>query len=174
MRQPGAQRGGRRDRHHPGPAVARAAAVRRPPGAVGGAGPRSRAWCPRRSSEVLRFEPITPFTARICTEPIEHRGVTVPGGHDRRDLRRAGQPRRWRGGDEFDITRDSGRPAAHVRRGPALLPGLQPGPGRTGGGAHLPARPDAGPAPGGPESRLGDVEGIYGIDSLPSPGPPPE
>src|SRR5260221_750698 len=30
--------------------------------------------------EVLRFEPITPFTARLCTEQIEHRGVIFPAG----------------------------------------------------------------------------------------------
>src|SRR6202043_3909121 len=32
----------------------------------------------RAVQEVLRFEPITPFTARICTEEISHRGVTFP------------------------------------------------------------------------------------------------
>ena len=30
--------------------------------------------------EVLRFEPITPFTARILLEEVEHRGVTFPEG----------------------------------------------------------------------------------------------
>ena len=30
--------------------------------------------------EALRFEPITPFTARITTAEIEHRGVTFPAG----------------------------------------------------------------------------------------------
>jgi cytochrome P450 len=28
--------------------------------------------------EALRFEPITPFTARITTAEVEHRGVTFP------------------------------------------------------------------------------------------------
>ena len=41
---------------------------------------RSRAWPPRAVDEVLRAEPITPFTARICTGPMEHRGVTFPAG----------------------------------------------------------------------------------------------
>jgi cytochrome P450 len=52
--------------------------------------------------EALRYEPITPFTARITTAEIEHRGVTFPPGsivlvsawHANRD----GVPR-----DEFDI-----------------------------------------------------------------------
>ena len=30
--------------------------------------------------EALRFEPITPFTARILTEEVEHRGVSFPPG----------------------------------------------------------------------------------------------
>ncbi len=30
--------------------------------------------------EILRFEPITPFTARIALEDVEHRGVTFPAG----------------------------------------------------------------------------------------------
>ncbi len=33
---------------------------------------------PRAVEEVLRFEPITPFTARILVEDVEYRGVTFP------------------------------------------------------------------------------------------------
>lgn len=32
----------------------------------------------RAVAEIVRLEPITPFTARICVEPIEYRGVTFP------------------------------------------------------------------------------------------------
>jgi cytochrome P450 len=57
--------------------------------------------------EALRYEPITPFTARITIEEVEHRGVTFPTGsivlisawHANRD----GLER-----DEFDITADRG------------------------------------------------------------------
>ncbi|MGH2953562.1 MAG: cytochrome P450 [Solirubrobacterales bacterium] len=35
---------------------------------------------PAAVEEVLRFEPITPFTARIAREPIEHREVEFPEG----------------------------------------------------------------------------------------------
>ncbi len=38
------------------------------------------ALVPRAVSEVLRFEPITPFTARQLTEEVEYRGVTFPAG----------------------------------------------------------------------------------------------
>src|SRR2546423_359583 len=58
--------------------------------------------------EALRFEPITPFTARIMVNEIEHRGVTFPPGaivlvsawHANRD---GVEP------NEFDITADRGR-----------------------------------------------------------------
>ncbi|MGN6678972.1 MAG: cytochrome P450 [Streptosporangiaceae bacterium] len=58
---------------------------------------------PRAVDEVLRFEPITPFTARICTEELEHRGVIFPAGTivavcAERANREAGS------GDAFDIT----------------------------------------------------------------------
>jgi cytochrome P450 len=59
--------------------------------------------------EALRYEPITPFTARILTEEVEYRGVTFPAGsvvlisawHAHRD-----------GGyepDKFDLTADRSR-----------------------------------------------------------------
>ncbi len=120
---------------------------------------------PQAVEEVLRFEPITPFTARICTGEIEHRGVVFPAGTivmicaERANRDRAD-------GDGFDITaaRD-GRvltfgAGAHFCLGQSLaraeleeaiaflaprMPGLRP----------------AGPA------RLGGVEGIYGIEALP-------
>ncbi len=39
-----------------------------------------RALAPAAVEEALRFEPITPFTARILVEEVEHRGVTFPSG----------------------------------------------------------------------------------------------
>jgi cytochrome P450 len=58
--------------------------------------------------EALRYEPITPLTARILVGGVEYRGVSFPAGsivlvsawHAHRD---GGQP------DEFDITADRGR-----------------------------------------------------------------
>ncbi len=35
---------------------------------------------PQAVSEVLRFEPITPFTARLCVEQVEYRGIVFPVG----------------------------------------------------------------------------------------------
>jgi cytochrome P450 len=37
-------------------------------------------WAPRAVEEAIRYEPITPFTARITIEEVEHRGVTFPPG----------------------------------------------------------------------------------------------
>src|SRR5207244_11036836 len=61
----------------------------------------------RAVDEVLRYEPITPFTARICTEELEHRGVIFPVGTivavcAERANREAGP------GEEFDITAGPG------------------------------------------------------------------
>ncbi len=60
--------------------------------------------------EALRFEPITPFTARILTEDVEYRDVLFPEGTivmvcaftANRDLGEEG-------GESFDITADRGR-----------------------------------------------------------------
>src|SRR5580704_1068974 len=58
---------------------------------------------PRAVDEVLRFEPVTPFTARICLEQIEHRDVIFPAGTIvavcAERANREGQS-----GEDFDIT----------------------------------------------------------------------
>jgi cytochrome P450 len=63
-----------------------------------------RELAPKVADETLRYEPITPFTARMTTSEIEHRGITFPENtvvlvsawHANRDgVERA---------DEFDIT----------------------------------------------------------------------
>src|SRR6202011_1795918 len=65
--------------------------------------------------EALRYEPITPFTARILTEDLTFRDVTFPKDTmvmvcaftGNRDLEE--QARGDRGPDSFDITADRGR-----------------------------------------------------------------
>jgi cytochrome P450 len=120
---------------------------------------------PRAVDEVLRFEPVTPFTARICLEQIEHRGVTFPVGTivavcAERANREAGS------GEDFDIA--AVRDVRLLTFGAGMHYCL---------GANL-ARAEleealaflAPRAPGlvldGPP-QLGGVEGIYGIDKLP-------
>jgi cytochrome P450 len=120
---------------------------------------------PRAVDEVLRFEPVTPFTARICLEQVEHRGVIFPAGTIvavcAERANREGGP-----GEDFSLT---------AARDARLL--------TFGAGAHYclganlaraeleealaflaPRTPDL--ALDGPP-QLGGVEGIYGIDKLP-------
>jgi cytochrome P450 len=116
--------------------------------------------------EVLRFEPITPFTARLCTEQIEHRGVIFPAGTIVAICAERAN-REIEAGEVFDITAE--------RTGERVL--------TFGAGAHFClgqnlARAELEEALGflaprlpglrhdGTE-RLGGVEGIYGIESLP-------
>jgi cytochrome P450 len=120
---------------------------------------------PRAVDEVLRAEPITPFTARICTGALEHRGVTFPAGTIVAICAERAN-REQDGGEDFDITAErDGRlltfgAGAHYCLGANLaraeleeaLAFLAP---------RMPGLAAAGPA------RLGGVEGIYGIDELP-------
>jgi cytochrome P450 len=118
---------------------------------------------PQAVDEILRFEPITPFTARICLDEVEHRGVTFPAG----TIVAVCAERANRDQDErFDITAE--------RDGRVLT---------FGAGAHyclganlaraeleealtflVPRMPGLA-FDGTP--RLGGVEGIYGLDALP-------
>jgi cytochrome P450 len=122
---------------------------------------------PAAVEEVVRFEPITPFTARLLHEEVEYRDVTFPsetvvmvcaftGNRDGVD----GEP------DEFDIAADRGdaKPLTfgagiHYCLGANLARAeLQEALG------FLPARMPGLALDGEPE--LGSVHGIYGLDSL--------
>ncbi len=63
------------------------------------------AQVPGAVEEVLRFEPITPFTARICLADIEYRGVLFPAGTIVAICAERAN-RDQEAGDEFDIGRD--------------------------------------------------------------------
>jgi cytochrome P450 len=120
----------------------------------------------RAVDEVLRFEPITPFTARLCTEQIEHRGVIFPAGTIVAVCAERAN-RESESGEVFDITAE--RPAdrvltfgagAHFCLGQNLARAeLEEALGFLA--PRLPGLKAAG------SERLGGVEGIYGIDVLP-------
>ena len=116
--------------------------------------------------EAFRYEPVTPFTARITTEPLEYRGVTFPENtvvmvsafHANRD---------GVAGDGFDISpdRERGRPltfgagihycvGANIARA-ELQEAL----------AFLAAHVERIELTG--EPQFGTIMGIYGVDSLP-------
>ena len=95
------------------------------------------AMVPRAVEEILRYEPITPFTARIVEEELVYRDVVFPvdtvvmvcaftGNRD------PGQPDRLRRG------RRARGQTADLRGGHPLLPGREPRPRRAPGGAGLP------------------------------------
>jgi cytochrome P450 len=123
---------------------------------------------PAAVEEVVRYEPITPFTARLLHEEVEHRGVTFPEGTVIMVCAFTGNRDGVEGDpDELDITADRGdaKPLtfgagihyclganlarAELQEALAFLPARMPGLALDG------------------EPELGSVHGIYGLDSLP-------
>jgi len=119
--------------------------------------------------EALRFEPITPFTARITTAEVEHRGITFPAGSvilvSAWHANRQGiDP------DEFDIVADRGQAGAarvltfgagiHYCVGANLARAEM-----QEGLAALARRAQRVTLDG--EPQFGTPSGIYGLDSLP-------
>ena len=123
---------------------------------------------PAAVEETLRYEPITPFTARLLHEPVDYRDVTFPEGTVVMVCAFTGNRDGVDGdADAFDITADRGdaKPltfgagihyclGANLARGElqealAFLPSRMPGLALDG------------------EPELGSVHGIYGLDSLP-------
>jgi cytochrome P450 len=120
---------------------------------------------PGAVAEVLRYEPITPFTARICTAEIEHRGVIFPAGSIVAICAERAN-REQEAGERFDITSGRDGRALTFGAGPHFCLGsnlaraeleealtfLAP----RMAGLRLAASPE-----------LGGVEGIYQVESLP-------
>ena len=123
---------------------------------------------PRAVEEALRYEPITPFTARIALEDVEYRGVTFPegtivmvsawnGNHDESAYERP---------DRFDITAE--RDAKPLTFGAGIHYCLGANLARAEmqeALAYLPQRMRGLELDGQPE--YGSVQGIYGLDRLP-------
>jgi cytochrome P450 len=127
----------------------------------------------RAVEEALRFEPITPFTARILIEDVSHRDVTFPEGTivlvsaftGNRDL--APEEQGTGGPERFDITADRGRARAltfgagvHYCLG-ANLARLELQEGLTFLAEHLRDLELDG------EPQYESVSGIYGLAELP-------
>jgi cytochrome P450 len=120
---------------------------------------------PAAVQEVLRHEPITPFTARICLEEIEHRGITFPAGSIVAICSERGN-REQEGGEDFDITAPRDGRLLTFGAGPHFCLGANLARAELEEAlTFLPPRMP-GLAADGP-AQLGSVEGIYGIDSLP-------
>jgi cytochrome P450 len=118
----------------------------------------------RAVEEVLRAEPITPFTARICTAPLEHRGVTFPAGTIIAICTERAN-REQDGGEVFDITADRDGRLLTFGAGAHFCLGANLARAELEEALAFLAPRMPGLAPAGP-ARLGGIEGIYGIDEL--------
>ncbi len=120
---------------------------------------------PAAVTEVLRAEPITPFTARICLDPLEHRGVTFPAGTIVAICAERAN-REQEAGEEFDITAQRDGRLLTFGAGTHFCLGsnLARAELEEALGFLAPRMSDL--AADGP-AVLGGVEGIYGIEELP-------
>jgi cytochrome P450 len=122
---------------------------------------------PAAVEELLRYEPITPFTARLLHEEVEYRGVTFPadsvvmvcaftGNRDGVDgdaeafditAERGAKPLTFGAGVHYCLGANLAR--AELQEAFAFLPSRMPGLELAG------------------EPELGSIHGIYGLDRLP-------
>ncbi len=120
---------------------------------------------PRAVQEVLRFEPVTPFTARICLDQVEHRGVVFPAGTIvavcAERVNREGEA-----GEGFDITAARDTRLLTFGAGTHYCLGANLARAELEEALAFLAPRAPGLALDGPP-QLGGVEGIYGIDKLP-------
>jgi cytochrome P450 len=123
---------------------------------------------PQAVEETLRFEPITPFTARLLHEEVEYRGVTFPVDTVVMVAAFAGNRDGVEGDPEtFDITADRGE-AKPLTFGAGIHYCLGANLARAElqeALAFLPARMPGLELDGQPE--LGSIHGIYGLERLP-------
>jgi cytochrome P450 len=119
----------------------------------------------RAVDEVLRVEPITPFTARICTAALEHRGVTFPAGTIVAICAERANREQHRG-EEFDITAERDGRLLTFGAGAHYCLGSNLARAELEEALAFLAPRLAGLTPAGP-AVLGGVEGIYGIEELP-------
>jgi|SRR5581483_3768561 len=120
---------------------------------------------PAAVTEVLRVEPVTPFTARLCLEDIEYDGVVFPAGTIVAICAERGNRE---GGEDFDITPSTSSDARLLTfgAGPHFCLGANLARAELEEGLAFlaPRMPDLrldGPV------RFGGIEGIYGIEALP-------
>lgn len=120
---------------------------------------------PRAVTEVLRFEPATPFTARICLSDIECRGVLFPAGTIVAVCAERAN-RQMAGGEDFDITAERDESVLTFGAGPHYCLGSSLARAELEEALAYLAPRCAGLALDGPPAP-GGVAGVYGIDQLP-------
>ncbi|HEX8008538.1 MAG TPA: cytochrome P450 [Trebonia sp.] len=122
-------------------------------------------YAPAAVQEALRFEPITPFTARICLEDITCRGVLFPAGTIVAVCAERAN-REQDGGETFDITAERDGKLFTFGAGAHFCLGVNLARAELEEALTFLAPRMPGLALDG-EPQLGGVEGIYGIESLP-------
>ena len=120
---------------------------------------------PAAVSEVLRVEPVTPFTARLCVEDLEYDGVVFPAGTIVAICSERAN-REGEGGERFDIEKERDGRLLTFGAGPHYCLGanLARAELEEALGFLAPRMPDL--ALDGKVS-FGGIEGIYGIEALP-------
>ena len=118
---------------------------------------------PAAVTEVLRVEPVTPFTARLCLEDIEYDGVVFPEGTIVAICAERGNRE---AGERFDVRAEHDARLLTFGAGPHFCLGanLARAELEEALGFLAPRMPDAhldGLV------RFGGIEGIYGIEALP-------
>jgi cytochrome P450 len=119
---------------------------------------------PAAVQEVLRVEPIAPFTARVVLEDTEHRGILFPAGTIVAVC--AERANREHDGDTFDITAARDPKLFTFGAGPHFCLGVNLARAELEEALAFLAPRMPGLALDG-EPVLGGVEGIYNVDSLP-------
>jgi cytochrome P450 len=124
---------------------------------------------PRAAREALRFEPITPFTARLLIEEVTYRDVTFPENTPVMVCSFTGNrdPEAFADPGDYDITADRGK-ARILTFGAGIhyCVGANIATAELEEGLAFLARNIETLEPAG-EPALQTVSGIYGVDSLP-------
>ena len=115
--------------------------------------------------EIVRFEPVAPLTARICLEDVTHRGITFPAGTIVAICAERAN-REEEGGETFDITAPRDGKVFTFSAGAHYCLGVNLARAELEEALAFLAPRMPGLALDG-EARLGNIEGIYGVDSLP-------
>jgi cytochrome P450 len=119
---------------------------------------------PAAVTEVLRIEPVAPFTARVCREDVEYDGVQFPAGTIVAiSAERAN--RQLEGGEDFDITAERDGRLLTFGAGQHLCLGANLARAELEEALAFLAPRTSELALDG-EPGLGGVEGIYGVEQL--------
>ena len=120
---------------------------------------------PAAVSEVLRAEPVTPFTARLCVEDLEYQGVVFPAGTIVAICSERAN-REEEDGERFDISAGRDGRLLTFGAGPHYCLGANLARAELGEALRFLAPRMPGLALDG-HVGFGGIEGIYGVESLP-------